>query len=109
MKPLSTFLSFALLALLAGLPQLGSAQVRSDVLLIQRVQQPAIDRPGNGTRMADVESRFGAPLQRHAAVGDPPITRWVYPEFTVYFEYELVIYSVVNRASEGERGPRPPR
>lgn len=107
MKPLPYFLP--LLALLLAAPQFAEAQVRSDVLLIERVKQSGVSRPENGMRMADVEARFGSPVDRHGAIGDPPITRWVYPEFTVYFEYELVIYSVVNRARDGERGPRPPR
>jgi hypothetical protein len=100
------------LPLLAGvlLAAPAAAQVRQDVLLIQRVQQTTqVERPRNGTPMAQVEARYGAPERRYAPVGDPPIARWVYPDFTVYFEYELVIHSVVNRASEGERGPRPPR
>jgi hypothetical protein len=29
-------------------------------------------------------------------VGDPPITRWVYDRFTVYFENDRVIHSVVH-------------
>ncbi len=102
-------LSLSMLALLAA-PLLAGAQPRSDVLLIERVQDTTqVTRPGNGVRMDDVESTHGAPSERHGAVGDPPITRWVYPQFTVYFEHDLVIYSVVNRATEGERGPRPPR
>ncbi|HRQ63351.1 MAG TPA: hypothetical protein PKZ76_00555 [Xanthomonadaceae bacterium] len=103
-------LSLSLLALLLIAPQLSSAQVRSDVLLIERVQQSApIERPENGVRMAEVESRFGPPIERFRPVGEPPITRWVYHDFTVYFEHELVIHSVVNRATAAERGPRPPR
>jgi hypothetical protein len=47
--------------------------------------------------MERVESAFGAPTNRHAAVGDPPITRWDYPGFAVYFEYQHVIHSVVAR------------
>jgi hypothetical protein len=30
-------------------------------------------------------------------VGDPPISRWVYDHFTVYFEYDKVLHSVVNK------------
>jgi len=37
---------------------------------------------------------YGEPKQRIAPVGTPPITRWVYPEFTVYFEHRQAIYSV---------------
>jgi hypothetical protein len=51
--------------------------------------------PGNGMKMSDVEARFGAPSERHEAVGEPPITRWDYPGFAVFFERDLVIHAVV--------------
>jgi hypothetical protein len=47
--------------------------------------------------MNAVESRFGAPTRRAAAVGTPPITRWEYPGFVVYFEYDHVVHSVVEK------------
>ena len=50
--------------------------------------------PARGTSMTTVEARLGAPEKRFAAVGDPPITRWVYPLFTVYFEHDRVLHSV---------------
>ena len=39
--------------------------------------------------------RFGAPNERHPAVGTPAITRWDYPAFAVYFEKDRVIHAVV--------------
>ncbi|HEX6992846.1 MAG TPA: hypothetical protein VF339_01735 [Gammaproteobacteria bacterium] len=71
-----------------------------DVLLIDGVEaaaRTASERPTRGMTMARVESRFGAPITKEAPVGDPPITRWEYPDFIVYFEYEHVIHSVVRR------------
>lgn len=53
-------------------------------------------RPARGIDMTRVEAQFGAPSERHGAVGDPPITRWEYPGFTVYFEYDRVIHTVVR-------------
>ena len=35
------------------------------------------ERPNRGTTMATVQSRFGEPTNRHATVGNPPITRWI--------------------------------
>jgi hypothetical protein len=49
--------------------------------------------------MSQVEARFGAPTTRHAAVGDPPITRWDYPQFSVFFEYDKVLHAVIVRAA----------
>ena len=53
------------------------------------------DRPNRGSSMATVESRYGAPSNRHAAVGSPPISRWDYPQFSVYFENDRVLHTVL--------------
>jgi hypothetical protein len=47
--------------------------------------------------MATVEAQFGAPTERRGAIGEPPISRWEYPGFTVFFEHQLVIHAVVRR------------
>ncbi len=71
--------------------------VAGDVLLIEKVEERMLrDLPRNGLTTEQVESRFGTPEQRHAPVGDPPISRWVYDDFNVYFEYDLVIESVLH-------------
>ena len=44
--------------------------------------------------MAKVQKMFGAPIKKVAAVGKPPITRWVYSDYTVVFEYKHVVQSV---------------
>jgi hypothetical protein len=51
--------------------------------------------------MDSVEAKYGAPTRRVAPVGgasaqQPPITRWEYPGFTVYFENSRVIHTVVT-------------
>jgi hypothetical protein len=50
--------------------------------------------PGRGMTKDQVESRFGAPPEKIQPVGEPPISRWIYPTFTVYFEYDRVIHAV---------------
>lgn len=52
--------------------------------------------PGRGMNMKEVEAKFGAPDKKIPAVGNPPISRWVYHNYTVYFEYNLVIDSVLH-------------
>ena len=69
----------------------------ADTLLIEGVEAAkvtAAERPTRGLSMDSVEARWGAPVSRSAAVGQPPITRWEYPSFFVYFEYQHVIDSV---------------
>lgn len=53
-----------------------------------------------GMTMSQVEQKFGAPVNKLAAVGDPPIARWEYAEYTVYFEHHLVLTSVINRGND---------
>ncbi len=47
-----------------------------------------------GMSMSQVEQRYGEPARRIGAVGDPPISRWIYPQFVVYFEGQHVIHAV---------------
>ncbi|WP_334223703.1 hypothetical protein [Thiosocius teredinicola] len=75
----------------------------ADTLLMDSIKSaPAnsksgVQRPRSGTSMATVRSQFGEPSSVKDAVGEPPITRWVYPSYTVYFEHEHVIDTVVHR------------
>lgn len=53
-------------------------------------------RPTQGMSMTQVEAKFGAPTNKLPAVGEPPISRWQYSDFEVFFEYDKVIHSVVK-------------
>ena len=73
------------------------AQVSADTLLIDEIARNSADqgdRPSGGLSMSDVEARFGEPLQKFPAVGNPPITRWEYADYLVYFEGNTVLHSV---------------
>lgn len=72
----------------------------ADTLLIEGVRSEkatASERPASGMTMDQVVAGWGEPRERHAAVGDPPITRWDYDGFAVYFEYSRVIHAVPVR------------
>jgi len=77
-----------------------TAPVVAEELKMAPAPQAAGDRPTRGMSMERVEARFGPPVRRIAAVGDPPISRWEYPGFVVYFEHHLVSHAV----GPGERG-----
>lgn len=47
-----------------------------------------------------VLERFGLPDEEHPAVGKPPITRWDYREFSVYFESGHVVDAVRQHHSQ---------
>lgn len=53
--------------------------------------------PTRGMSKEQVLSRFGEPRSRRATVGDPPIARWDYDGYSVYFEYNLVLHSLIQR------------
>lgn len=100
------------LALAAGL--LLQAPASADTLLVDRVKAEPQAMPARGQSMAQVEVRFGTPERKHAAIagpGDskhnPPITRWDYAGFSVYFEHSHVIDAVVAKANPNEIGPKP--
>ncbi|MDP8983960.1 MAG: hypothetical protein M3N97_02775 [Pseudomonadota bacterium] len=59
------------------------------------VKQSDIATPTRGMSMHQVTTTFGTPVTKIPAVGKPPISRWEYPGFVVYFEHEHVIHSVV--------------
>lgn len=76
------------------------APAAADVLLIEEVRERMRrDLPENGLTTEQVEQRFGAPMERSRPVGDPPITRWTYGDYSVYFEYDLVIDSVLHHGA----------
>jgi hypothetical protein len=90
---LCTTLVAGLCAMLAGGGALAETIIVNDQVT---VRQSNIARPTRGMRMTQVEHKFGEPATRHPAVGRPPITRWDYPEFSVFFERDIVLHSVVT-------------
>jgi hypothetical protein len=73
----------------------------SDELQVPNPGAAGADKPASGMSMEKVEAKYGAPTRRVPAVGgasaaQPPITRWEYPGFTVYFENDHVVHTVVT-------------
>ena len=63
------------------------------------------DLPRRGLSMSQVEQRYGAPVEKLPSAGGdaprhPTINRWRYNGYTVYFERNRVIHSVVDAASQ---------
>ena len=85
----------AALVLLAA-PALAGAQTL-DMRGTAGAEASSDARPTRGMTQDSVESKFGSPVEKAAAVGEPPITRWDYPDFIVFFEYDRVIHAVIRR------------
>lgn len=74
-----------------------STYTLSDTLKIplgQQGSQYTGGLPQRGNSQNHVLQIWGEPVKRHTSIGQPPITRWDYPGFSVYFEYRHVIRSV---------------
>jgi hypothetical protein len=94
---MSRFSVIALVALVGGF--VGGAS--ADTLDMQGTDSASrfeeAGKPTRGMSQARVEANFGTPQSRVSPVGDPPITRWDYGTFVVFFEYDKVIHSVTRR------------
>jgi len=70
--------------------------VHADELAMPASTSATAGTPSRVMSMDKVEASFGAPANREAAVGQPPITRWEYPGFVVYFENSTVLHTVIK-------------
>lgn len=69
----------------------------ADVLLVDSIQSaPDIQTPRNGLSMSQVRQQYGSPTAEIPAVGEPPISRWEYDGFSVFFEHDLALHSVIH-------------
>ncbi|MFO1355924.1 MAG: phosphodiesterase [Gammaproteobacteria bacterium] len=77
-----------------------AGMAHADTLIMQGIEQAratAAERPLRGMTMKAVATRWGEPAEKQAPVGQPPITRWDYGDFVVFFEYDHVIDAVPRR------------
>ena len=94
---------FPLILLAAGAAAVLSGTAAADTLSIDRSGSDMAAQqqmPERGMSMRSVEAGYGAPVRRVAPVGNPPISRWEYPGYIVYFEYSHVIHAVVKRPNQ---------
>lgn len=75
-----------------------SGPAMSDTLLVEGISaESKAGFPQRGLSKAGVAADFGEPQSRGTPVGDPPISRWEYGSFVVFFEYDRVLHSVARR------------
>lgn len=83
-------------ALIAGIAA-GSAHAETiKIPLGQQASQQQVERPTLGMHQNMVEKTFGKPVSWQEPTGTPPISRWEYKHFVVYFESSYVIHSVLK-------------
>jgi len=81
-----------LIGFFVSAPRAAAEVIATDAGIV--VKQPDVAAPTRGMTMHQVAAKFGDPVTKIPAVGKPPISRWEYQGFIVYFEYDHVIHSV---------------
>jgi len=86
------------LTLVLALCALASTVSNAETVIVPLGQQgeKSVERPPKGTNKAQVEAVYGEPLSKHGPVGKPPIYHWEYPGYTVYFEGDFVLHTVLK-------------
>jgi len=77
-----------------------TAPIFADEITVPVGQQgdQMLSRPSSGMSTQVVEQTFGAPEAIVDAIGEPPITIWKYAKYSVYFEYDRVIHTVLHKS-----------
>jgi hypothetical protein len=91
-------------SLIAGIPSVFAAQFSlpttiptvSHGFVKTATTNKTVNSPSRGMTMKKVTRLYGEPVRKMPSTGKPPITRWVYDQFTVYFEGNYVIHAVIN-------------
>ncbi len=74
----------------------------------QAEENKNINRPKVGMSMETVKSYFGNPNTVSGPTGKPAIYQWKYADFTVYFEGESVIHSVLHPSKAEKKQNKQP-
>ena len=100
-----SFLHIPLLLPLAALTlSLNAPSWAEEIVIPVGSQQGAkVNMPTKGMSMSQVQAQYGEPERKSGPVGQPPISTWDYPNFTVYFEHQLTIHSVVKHVPQPQQ------
>ena len=74
-------------------------EANADEVLVPVTEQgdKSINVPHNSQTQEEVREKFGEPLKEAEPVGTPAITKWEYDKFTVVFENDRVIHTVLKK------------
>jgi hypothetical protein len=85
---------FKLLLMVITWSSMGASMAETITLPIGAQGASSMAIPTNGMSRQAVLERYGLADDEHEPVGKPPIQRWDYREFSVYFENDRVVNSV---------------
>ena len=94
---MSKFRACALVALFASFATFTQAETLQMGSSDNAANFEQAGKPTRGMTQERVEVEYGSPQSRDSAVGEPPIARWEYANFVVFFEYDKVIHAVTKR------------
>lgn len=100
MKKIIIGISLALTGLFAGTPFSVAEQITLPIG--EQTKKSDMQLPRRSMDKESVRQEFGDPREMVDAVGEPPISQWVYADYIVYFEDNWVLYSVVKHPSKEE-------
>ena len=98
MKKMIIGISLTLTGLFAGTPFSVAEQITLPIG--EQTKKANMELPQRSMDKESVRRDFGDPQEMVDAVGEPPISHWVYADYVVYFEGDWVLYSVVKHPSE---------
>ena len=90
-----------LITCLTSLAGAASAEVIKVPIAQQAQEMQSIEKPRLGMKQDDVQAKFGDPLDWSGPVGEPPITRWEYADYYVFFEHDIVLHTVLKHRPKG--------
>ena len=64
------------------------------------------DAPHRGMSRSQVLSKFGEPISKQPAIGSPPVSSWEYRSYSVYFENDFVLHTVVHDMEEKQNSKK---
>lgn len=82
-----------------------------DILLLEGIDKEppntldGLPRPKTGMTAKHVLDVFGKPDNLTKPIGKPPISRWEYANFFVFFESDHVINTVMKKSNELQNNP----
>ena len=98
---------FTAALLLAAAPVGLPVSARAESIHMKVQQEQGMNLPRRGLTMAQVEHQYGTPVHKLQTRGGdaarhPPINRWEYANYIVYFERNHVIHSVITTPETGK-------
>ncbi len=93
---LTAYLMLTNTALAVPLQETISTSEVISIPLANKNRATNIQMPVRGDTKESVEYEFGPPTAKQIPRGTPPISRWDYPSFAVYFESNSVIHSALK-------------